>query len=82
MEEQCDCDEWTLEKILNEIASNLGSLQGIYEVRWLDNPQSEPSGSLVRITPWEGQGKVIRLAIKTSFNDCEKESFDKRFEGS
>ena len=82
MEEQRECDGWTLDKILDEIASNLGSLQFIDEVRWLDNTQSQPFGSLVRITPWEGHGEVVRLEIRTSFNASEKESFDKKFEGS
>ena len=79
MEEHCECDEWTLDKILDEIVSNLGSLQGIHGVRWHDNTQSEPSDRFVQITPWEGHGEVVRLAIQARFNACEKNSFDRMF---
>ena len=82
MEEKRECDVWTVHNILNEIVNNVGSLQGIHGVRWLDIPQDELSSRLLLIKPWEGHGEVVRLEIKASFNTSEKEAFDKEFDGS
>lgn len=68
---------WTDTRLLDEIASNLGSLEGVYSVECIDQGPYSIYQTLIRIST--SQGRIFRLGI--AFVDDEElvDDFDGSF---
>ena len=69
-----DDDVFNIETVLDEIASNLLSLESVRSIELVNNPQPDGLDYLLRLTP--SQGEVMRIGLYTSFTEGEQEGFD------
>lgn len=76
---QLDASFWDnglcLKGIFDEIVTNLLNLEKVRAVELLTPPQPSSHDFLLRLTSWEGE--VIRISLKTSFDQAEEQDFDK-----
>lgn len=80
MDEVHDCEKWTRQRVISDLVSHLGWPQEIYNVEWIQDTVYGDSDTLIRVTPWTEYGEVVRLALKSRFDEAEASAFDKRFE--
>lgn len=80
MDEVHDCEKWTRQRIIDDVVSHLGWPQEIYNVEWIQDTVYGDSDTLIRVVPWPEYGEVVRLALKSRFDEAEASAFDKRFE--
>ena len=68
---------WTDTRLLDEIASNLGSLEGVYSVECVDQGPYSIYQTLLRIST--SNGRIIRIGISFVHNADLAEDFDASF---
>ena len=73
-----DVNAFTINMVLDELASDLLSLEPVRSLELLKHPQPEGMDFLLRITPWHGP--ALRIGLRTSFSEGAQEDFDKALE--
>ena len=75
--EESGYPRWTDDRLLDEIASNLGSLEGMYSVECVDQGPYSIYQTLLRIST--SNGRIIRIGISFVHNAELAEDFDASF---
>ena len=76
-QEESGYPRWTDARLLDEIASNLGSLEGVYSVECIDQGPYSIYQTLIRIST--SHGRIIRIGISFVHNAELQEDFDASF---